>query len=206
MGFCASYGIEVQVAVGAAHCETNGPWSRLVVKLAWDTSIPAKSRIEYALNEFLPGGGYVPIDEGFVTGHAFDLGLGSMGFWRAPKAGDEILIRIRVEGQGGQAGLSETAIVPVTEEDADCLFGFDEQCSDGLPLLCRALPGECAAGLVMASIEGCVSCVYPATCSCDDGSPALCAMEPPECEAYQVLAVQGGCFVCVSPMTCRPGV
>jgi len=48
-------------------------------------------------------------------------------------------------------------------EYSECLFPHPD-CGDGQPILCDALPPECAPGLVVVGLNGCYACVDPSTC------------------------------------------
>ena len=144
------------------------------------------------------------MEEGYVTEHSWDMLLGSYYFEGPPKPGDTILIRVRATAEDGGTGLSEPLEIPVDEALADCVFPYDRTCSDGTPIVCRALPPPCDEDKVMAAFQGCQHCVYASTCTCDDGTAMTCPVdETPTCEAGRVLAVQKNCWVCVNPMTCN---
>lgn len=206
MGTCATWGVQVDLDLESATCEPSGfhpAFSSYRVSLAWHTSAPAKSTIELALNAFTGLEGSIQVDEGFVQVHAYDLSLSHWFFGQVPRVGDVILVRVRVTGQAGAAGLSAPIHIEVTQAVRDCLYPFDPACSDGGPIMCRAVPPPCDDDKVMAAIAGCERCVFPATCTCDDGSDPICLMVPPVCEGNTILAVQNGCFECVSPFTCN---
>lgn len=207
IGLCRSWDIDVDVTASAGHCEpgeSHPAFSTYILPLTWHTSLPAKTQIEQAVNAFTGHEGYMPLDEGYVLEHAWDLRLGSYYFAAAPKVGDVILVRVRASGEAGGKGLSDPVEIPVDAAMADCMFPYDRACSDGTPIICRALPPPCDADKVMAAFQGCQHCVYAATCNCNDGTPQTCPVdETPTCEDGQVMAVQAGCWTCVNPTTCN---
>lgn len=209
MGTCRSFGIQVDASITGGKCDRDSMpeplFTRYVLGLAWHTSLPAKSAIQFTLNAFTGQEGSVSVEEGYLQDHAMDLSLTHMHLGTTPKVGDTIVLRILAEGEAGQKGLSKTLTVPVDQELRDCLYPFDPACSDGSAVICRALPPPCDTDKVTAAIGGCQRCVYPKTCTCDDGEPAVCTMVPPDCDGTRIRAVQGGCFVCVSPLTCNAG-
>lgn len=208
MGFCQGWGLVVDQVAAESHCEagsgTFADLSWLAVTLTWHTSAPATSHLEIALNAFTGQEGITGVGEQPTEEHTFELLLTHFTFPAIPRAGDVILVRVRAETPGGAEGLSATYSLPVDQSMQDCLYPFDATCSDGGPVLCRAVPPPCDDDKVTASIDGCQRCVFPATCTCDDGQPAVCASVPPSCGAGEVLAVQEGCFVCAAAQSCRP--
>ena len=88
-------------------------------------------------------------------------------------------------------------------DDVDCIWPYDEQCSDGSILMCRMGLPQCPIGRVPAVQNQCHRCVYPETCSCDDGTTLQCASPAPECPPTTEPAIQDGCHVCVDGFTCQ---
>ena len=91
--------------------------------------------------------------------------------------------------------------------------GDNDQCGDGTPALCAALPPECPDGQFSPVINHCWGpCVDVDECfdpppfgECTDGSVAICEIVPPTCPEGTVVSVQNGCFgPCVDPETCEP--
>jgi len=209
MGACEDWGIQVDLDITGGECggtpEVHPAFTWYGVSLSWQTSIPAKSQVETALNAFIGMEGWIPIDEDYVLDHMFDLHFSHMHFPAVPKVGDAILVRVRATGEGEEKGLSEVLEIQVDQTMRDCLYPYYKACSDGGPILCRAIPPPCDPDKVMAAFDGCQRCVYPGTCTCDDGTEPVCPMPQPDCDDHEVLAVQGGCFACVSPFTCNEG-
>lgn len=208
LGFCQAWGVQVDQFTVAYACEAGtdvfADLSWLVVTVTWHTSEPATSHLEVALNAFTGQEGSIWVDEEPTEAHAFEFSLTHFSLPAIPRVGDVLLVRVRAETPDGAEGLSDPFEVPVDQALQDCLYPFDPLCSDGGPVLCRAVPPPCAEDKVTASIDDCRRCVYAATCTCDDGQPAVCPAAPPTCDAGQVLAVQGGCFVCAEPQSCEP--
>lgn len=208
IGQCRAWDVAVTIdPPEAGTCVTrpeHPAFSSFRIALAWHTSVPAKTQLEVALDFFPASTGYIPIEEDFVLDHAFDLSLSHMHFMEVPRDGDRILVRVRATDAQGGEGLSPTLAIPVDAAMAACMYPYDRGCSDGGPILCRALPPPCAEGLVMAAFAGCQRCVYPLTCTCDDGSALVCLAAEPLCEPGQVAAVRAGCWTCLNAYTCRP--
>lgn len=208
IGRCVPYGVEVDLSVKSAACDASGAhpaFTSYRVTVAWHTSIPAKTSVTFALNQFSGQQGWIPSYE-FVQDGEQEIALTHMHLGTAAKPGDKVLIRATSEGAGGEKGVSGTLEIIVDEAIADCIFPYDDECSDGGPVLCRAVPPPCDGDKVMAAIDGCQRCVHPSTCSCDDGTTPTCLVDAPVCDETEVLAVQQGCWACVSRFTCKPAV
>lgn len=175
------------------------------VALRWVSSLPALCDLEMRHGDGEPVRfGYEGSDTP-LTEHAFDYQITMYDFWEGPPAVGTVFSWTAVCTLAGDDTevRSEAAAVTLTQAGRDCIWQFDDECSDGSAILCRLMLPLCDAGLVPALIESCGHCVYPATCTCDDGSELVCDVPPPECGSDTVLAVQGGCHDCVSPWTCR---
>lgn len=206
IGQCRAWDIAVTFDPPAAGTCVTRPeypaFSSFRLSLAWHTSVPAQTQLEVALNFFPTSLGYIPMDEGFLTDHAFDLSLTHFTFHRVPREGDRVLVRARATDGSGGKGLSDPVVIPLDAAAADCMYPYDARCSDGGPILCRALPPPCAPDLVLAAFAGCLRCVFPATCSCDDGRPLECLAAEPQCAPGQVAAIRQGCWTCANALTC----
>jgi hypothetical protein len=208
LGRCRSWEVAVTFdEPGAGECvipRGSPAFSSYALSLAWHTSLPAKTQLEIALNHYPVHPGAIPMTGDFALDHAFELSLSHLHFGDVPREGDRLLVRARATTASGGAGLSDPLEIAVDEAMAECMYPYDRRCSDGGPILCRALPPACTGERVMAAFAGCLRCVFPTTCTCDDGAPLECLAATPLCDGGRVAAVQNGCWVCANAYTCEP--
>lgn len=207
VGHCVDYGIQIDFdPLPTGECAgwlVDDPLTTwYTVSMSWTTSVSARSWAKMALNEFTGNEYAIFTDEEYKTSHFVQLSLAHLAV-PVPRVGDILLFKVEAETKGGVKGESDIISIPVDQAVVDCLYPYDEKCSDGGIILCRIPPQKCGKDQVMAAINGCYQCVYPDTCTCDDGTDVLCNMIAPECDGSSILAVQNECWACVDPFTCK---
>ncbi len=203
-GYCVESLVDVTLSIEDTFCKDSEPFlTSFCIQMSWTTSVSATSELEFSTSDGGPISWWT-VDEEATTAHEFEGCLTGMHFWPTPQVGDVISLRARVTATDGAKGVSNTVEVTVDEPTKDCLWPYDEECSDGGGVMCRIAPPQCGEGRVLAAIGGCYACLFPNTCNCNDGSLVIC--DDPEavaCEPGTVYAVQDGCVTCVDPVSCE---
>lgn len=197
--------IWVQFDPIAARCADSrfygGP---LEVTLRWSTEEETVCDITVSINGGAPQ--LVTVGDGSAqTHHEHRYDLTSFAWSDAPPAlGDPVVWTAQCTSTSTGASGSASTSLSVSMGYKQCIWPYDDGCSDGTLVDCALALPYCDPGLVPIAINRCVQCAYPSTCSCDDGSVLACEPEP-ECPIDQVAAITAECYQCVNRYTCTSG-
>ena len=190
-----------------SECRTWGDMvgGHLGIGLRWRTTRPATCTV-WRLREEGDDWAVWPAEDDPSRDHVLETSVHYMEDAQGgPEVGAEIRWEARcIDAAHGQEVVSEPWTHVIDQADRDCIWPYDDGCSDGSMLICRAGLALCPVGQVPAVLDGCHRCVYPATCGCGDGTSLRCASPRPECSAGAEVAVRDGCHVCVNPFNCLP--
>ena len=177
----------------------------LEVTLRWSTEEPAVCDLTVSVDggpaQLLTVGDGSP-----HTHHGFQHDVTSFHWTDAPPAlGDPVVWAVTCTSvETGGSGSAATSL-SISLGHRECIWPYDETCSDGTLVECALALPFCDPGLVPIAVDRCVRCGYPATCTCDDGTVATCPDAPPDCPIDQVVAVRDQCYQCVNRYTCHFG-